>query len=196
MAEINLGKVKMTEAEMQDFVRKCNGGFQFGTDENGNDGYFKYDEEAGADTFVPFKKGGSAGTGAIASPYTHVVKFEGSHCSIIKTDLYTYFPVKNVTKLLLKTLSLRAKKMTSTASSTTFTFEICGKKKDGSASVIKSYSVYTTSNTSYTSTTVEEVELDLDEYESIEYVHLIKYSVSGTSYIYYCDVYAEFELYF
>lgn len=196
MAEVNLGKVKMTESEMQDLIRECNGGFRFGTDENGNDGYYKYDEEAGADTFVPFKKGGSAGSEAIASPYTHVVKFEGAHCSVIKTDLYSYFPVKNVTKLLLKTLKLRAKKMTSTASSSSFTFEILGEKKDGSNSVIKSYSVYTTSNTSYATTTAEEVEFDLGEYEGIEYVHLIKYSTSGTSYTYYCDVYAEFELYF
>ena len=196
MAEANLGKVMMTEAEMQDFVRKCNGGLKLGTDENGNDGYYKFDEEAGADTFVPFKKGGSAGTGAVASPYTHEVKFAGSHCSTITTNLYSYFPVKNVTKLILKTLTLRAEKLTSTASSSTIYFEIYGKKKDGTVSAIKSYSVYTTSNTSYASTTAAEVEIELDEYESIEYVRLYRYKVSGTSYTYFYDLTAEFELYF
>ena len=196
MAEANLGKVMMTEAEMQAFVRECNGGLKLGTDENGNDGYYKYDEEAGADTFVPFKKGGSAGAGAVTSPYTHEVKFAGSHCSIITTNLYLYFPVKNVTKLILKTLTLRAKKLTSTASSTTINFEICGKKKDGTISAIKSYSVYTTSNTSWASTAASGVEIDLDEYESIEYVRLYRNSTSGTSYTYYYDLTAEFELYF
>lgn len=34
------------------------GGIKLGKDENGNPGYFKYDEEAGADTLVPFSVGG------------------------------------------------------------------------------------------------------------------------------------------
>ncbi len=56
--EANLGKVRLTEEEMRALVERHTGGVRLGVDEEGNYGYYKYDEEAGADTLVPFKSGG------------------------------------------------------------------------------------------------------------------------------------------
>ena len=57
--EVNLGKVRLTEEEMRALVERHTGGVRLGKDEEGNYGYYKYDEEAGADTLVPFKAGGA-----------------------------------------------------------------------------------------------------------------------------------------
>ncbi len=57
--EVNLGKVRLTEEEMRALVENHTGGVRLGKDEEGNYGYYKYDEEAGADTLVPFKAGGA-----------------------------------------------------------------------------------------------------------------------------------------
>lgn len=61
MAELDLGKVKVTDAELQALILAQTGGVKFGKDEEGNPGYYKYDESAGADTFVPFSSGGGGG---------------------------------------------------------------------------------------------------------------------------------------
>jgi hypothetical protein len=58
MAQIDLGKVKMTDEEIQMIVSNYLGGVKIGKDAEGNPGYYKYDESVGADTFVPFKNSG------------------------------------------------------------------------------------------------------------------------------------------
>lgn len=58
MAEVDLGQVKMTDAELMNFILQFNGGVRLGKDENGNAGYITTDEETGADTVIPFSSGG------------------------------------------------------------------------------------------------------------------------------------------
>lgn len=198
MAELNLGKVKLTEAEMQELVRQYNGGFRFGTDENGNDGYFKFDEEAGADTFYPFKKGGG-GDGAVSSPCIHKVKFTGVHAVTRATDLYSYFPISNVTRLVIKKLNFGIMKIESNASNRAILFYVYGKKKDETVQSIYSNSVNTSqaaSSLALASKSVEDTEIDLSECESIEFIYLQIPKASGTNYTYYYTMDAEFELYF
>ncbi len=61
MAETDLGKIKMTDAELLDFILQCNGGVRLGKDADGNPGYVVTDADTGADTVVPFSSGGGAG---------------------------------------------------------------------------------------------------------------------------------------
>lgn len=194
MAELNLGKVRMTEAEIQELVKTYNGGMRLGTDENGNDGYYKYDEEEGADTFTPFKKSGSAGEGAVLSPYIHTVKYTGSICRTVASTLYSYFPIKKVKGLILKTMSLKIREYTSGANYGYIYFRIYG-VKDGNIKEIKSYSV-SSSGTSDKSVIKKDEVIDLTGYDSIEYVSVTGGGYSGTAYIYPFSVDAELELTF
>lgn len=201
MAEINLGKVKLTETEMQELVREYNGGLRFGTDENGNDGYFKYDEEAGADTFHPFKKGGGGGDGAISSPLIHAINFSGCYCSTYTNNLISYFPIQNVTRLVLKKLRLEIRRLASSAANKAILFYVYGYKKDGTTylQTIYSNSVSTSaaaSSTAMAERIVEDEEIDLSEYEKIEKICVQIPGASATSYTYYYTVEAELELYF
>lgn len=61
MADIDLGKVTMTEEEVQQIIDKRNEGVRLGKDADGNPGYYKFDESAGADTLIPFSLGGAGG---------------------------------------------------------------------------------------------------------------------------------------
>lgn len=61
MSEVDLGPVKMTDAELMNFILQFNGGVRLGKDENGNAGYIATDEETGADTVIPFSSGGGGG---------------------------------------------------------------------------------------------------------------------------------------
>lgn len=58
MAEIDLGKVKVTTEELQQMMLDYNGGVRLGKDENGKSGYYEFDESVGADTVIPFSVGG------------------------------------------------------------------------------------------------------------------------------------------
>lgn len=57
MSEVDLGQVKMTDAELMDFILQFNGGVRLGKDAEGKAGYITTDEETGADTVVPFSNG-------------------------------------------------------------------------------------------------------------------------------------------
>ncbi|MBP3920462.1 MAG: hypothetical protein J6D28_02740 [Bacilli bacterium] len=59
MAEVDLGKVRMTNYELQEFILQTNGGVKLGKDSEGNPGYIVTDPETGADTVIPFSSGGS-----------------------------------------------------------------------------------------------------------------------------------------
>lgn len=194
MTEINIGKVKLTDEELQEFVRQCNGGLRLGTDENGNDGYYKYDLEAGADTFNPFRKSGGTEGGEVSSPYTHTVKFIGSICRTVATTLYSDFPVKQVKGLTLKKLNISIKQLTSGSNSLYIYFKIYG-KKDGSIKEVKSYSVTATGTTNSTINRTDDM-IDLTGYDSIDYVMVTGGGYSGSGYIYPYSIDAEFELTF
>lgn len=54
MAESDLGKVRMTEAELMEKILLANGGIRFGKDADGNPGIIETDE-TGADAVNPFR---------------------------------------------------------------------------------------------------------------------------------------------
>lgn len=64
MAQADLGKVRLTDAELSDKIIQVNGGVRLGKDADGKPGYVVTDAETGADTVVPFKSGsGECGPG-------------------------------------------------------------------------------------------------------------------------------------
>ena len=67
--ELNNAMKEMVTTEKLD--NQYLGGIRLGKDESGNPGYYKYDEEAGADTLVPFSKGGG-GSGEFYYPFCPV----------------------------------------------------------------------------------------------------------------------------
>lgn len=140
--------------------------------------------------------GDSGSVGAISSPYIHVIKATGAHYSLITTSIYSYLPIQNVKKMIVKSLSLQVRKYISTATSQTLYLEIVGKRKDTtSISTIIRYLV-SASSTTYASRTVSDEEIDLTEYESVEYLRLYYNNGSGTGYAYQYNIDAEIELYF
>lgn len=54
MPELDLGKVKMTDAELEEKIIEVNGGIRLGKDADGNPGIIATDEN-GADTVTPFR---------------------------------------------------------------------------------------------------------------------------------------------
>ncbi|MBD5550485.1 MAG: hypothetical protein HDQ96_04815 [Lachnospiraceae bacterium] len=60
MAEADLGKVKLTDAELSEKIIEVNGGVKLGKDADGNPGYVVKDDETGADTVIPFSSGGGS----------------------------------------------------------------------------------------------------------------------------------------
>ncbi len=63
MAQVDLGKVRMTDAELSEKIIQTNGGVRFGKDADGKPGYVVTDAETGADTVVPFSSGGISNEG-------------------------------------------------------------------------------------------------------------------------------------
>lgn len=53
MPELDLGKVKMTDAELTEKIVEVNGGIRLGKDADGNPGIIITDD--GADTVLPFR---------------------------------------------------------------------------------------------------------------------------------------------
>lgn len=99
-------------------------------------------------------------------------------------------------KLVLKSLSLTAKKQVTAAGNTSFMLRIYARaSEESSATQIKFYSV-TASSTSNTTTTRADEEIDLSGYGIIDYVELSANAGSGTGYLYQYNLKAEFDLYF
>lgn len=56
MAEADLGKVRLTDEELEEKIVGVNGGVRLGKDAEGNPGYVVVDAETGAVTVLPFRK--------------------------------------------------------------------------------------------------------------------------------------------
>lgn len=54
MAQMDLGKVRLTDAELSEKIIHVNGGVRLGKDADGKPGYVVTDAETGADTVIPF----------------------------------------------------------------------------------------------------------------------------------------------
>lgn len=110
MADIDLGKVTMTEEEVQQIIDKRNEGVRLGKDADGNPGYYKFDESAGADTLIPFKLGGTdisgiekiysdtgnaSNTQLKTANITFLKKYQAV-VAVMASSLYTYYPSNDV----------------------------------------------------------------------------------------------------
>lgn len=90
MAQVDLGKVRLTDVELSEKIIQTNGGVRFGKDADGNPGYVVTDADTGADTVIPFKSGGSGGlpiTGEICFANTQVYTLGGGD-STYQFDLF------------------------------------------------------------------------------------------------------------
>ena len=61
MAELDLGKVRMTDTELMEKIITANGGVRFGKDAEGRPGFIETDAETGEETVIPFGSGGGGG---------------------------------------------------------------------------------------------------------------------------------------
>lgn len=75
MAQIDLGKIKLTDEELSEKIIQTNGGVRLGKDADGKPGYVVTDAETGADTVVPFSSGGG---GVDSLPIHGVICFAGT----------------------------------------------------------------------------------------------------------------------
>ncbi len=79
MAQADLGKVRLTDAELLEKIILANGGVKFGKDADGKPGYVVVDAETGADTVIPFSSGG----GGQKLPVIGSICFAGSNVNAV-----------------------------------------------------------------------------------------------------------------
>lgn len=137
---------------------------------------------------------GGGTSGDIESPVLFRVNYDFYVPPYGALQLSNYFPLPNAKKAVLKTLSMRANKSSTSASNKTFFLRIMGKNSAGSEGLIKDYSVLANS-TSNASAAANDVELDLSGYAELTRVFFYASSSTANSYYYRFIVNAEFELY-
>lgn len=101
MAQLDLGKVRLTDTELSDKIIQVNGGVRFGKDADGKPGYVVTDAETGADTVIPFKSsggevGGNSGLkGKIDISGTNIISYDNGYGGsvTIKTERYLDSPI-------------------------------------------------------------------------------------------------------
>lgn len=105
MAQIDLGKIKLTDEELSEKIIQTNGGVRLGKDADGKPGYVVTDAEMGADTVVPFSS--SIGN-AIALPIESEIFLDGTWLSfsngrvgtIYLTNLFKEkIPISNIKEI-------------------------------------------------------------------------------------------------
>jgi len=84
------GDVDVSEGgvSLETLILKQTGGVKFGKDADGNPGYYKYDESAGADTLVPFSSGGMSNSG---------IDMNGLNAAIVSLEYHSYEGYEQVT---------------------------------------------------------------------------------------------------
>lgn len=100
MAQTDLGKVRLTDAELSEKIIQVNGGVKFGKNADGKPGYVVKDAETGADTVIPFNSGGSSGgfpiDGSICFAGIKLNAFQGN---TINSYLYDVFEEVELSKI-------------------------------------------------------------------------------------------------
>lgn len=163
MAELDLGKVKATDAELEALILAQTGGVKFGKDEDGNPGYYKYDESAGADTFVPFSSGGGGGE-LILPDYIYSSTVTNVTSSV--AHKYFYNNAGKYNKLrLVGYIAAKSNNASYTGQSGGLYFGGYAVNEDGSKGASKSVSIATAQarSTSYTIVNFD-VEINYDEF--------------------------------
>lgn len=148
----------------------------------------------GADTLSPFKAGG--GDSLIPSPWEYPIMMNVNMASTSIVQARAYLPPFKYQKLVIKSLKLTGKKSTTSTPHPYVYFEIYGTKKGATGSSRITYlSVYVNGTTEKTAT-FSDTEVDISEYESIDYCVLSKGSGSGSVYALTATVNGSLELYF
>lgn len=141
---------------------------------------------------------GSSGNGPIESPYLFELGWTFAVGSAGSIDIRIPFPVKKLTKFVIKRLYFYMSRQY-TGNSIGISFSIYGKKKGATKEeYIKSYymSVASTGTSTATGANITDLEIDLSEWEEINYCKISKSNTSGT--FTYANVTLTFqaELYF
>lgn len=185
--EANLGKVRLTEEEMRALVERHTGGVRLGVDEEGNYGYYKYDEEAGADTLVPFKAGG-AGSVRLRQYGTAVQKDTTSSGWI---RLFIQDPER--VKRIVANGSIGAGNTSNTWPARTLHLILRGTRDTGgSRSVTLASATTYDKNVSVAKTVLENVEIDISAFDRSEPI-CFDYETSNNTKI---TIDMEYEIFF
>ena len=114
MAQADLGKVRLTDAELSEKIIQVNGGIRFGKDAEGKPGYVVTDAETGADAVIPFKCGGSSG---IILPYIVNLDFGGTYIHFVNNGSSPIAGTKYILPELIKITDIKNIKVTITETS-------------------------------------------------------------------------------
>lgn len=121
------------------------GGIKFGKDENGNPGYYKFDESVGADTLVPFKIGGNGGSLSELSIPIYLPLRDATYSSV---SSYKFLHFNNLNGLFngvkkIKVVGSVNGRLTTGTSERTIgiSFSYHGKKEDGTMDRSYTFSV-------------------------------------------------------
>lgn len=161
--EVNLGKVRLTEEEMRALVENHTGGVRLGKDEEGNYGYYKYDEEAGADTLVPFKAGGA---GSVKLRQYGAATQTGTSFASAGARILLHIQNPEKVKRIVANGSISAGNTSSTEGVKNIQLVLGGTQNTGGSKRVTLASVQTyNKNISTASTALENEEIDLSAFD-------------------------------
>lgn len=163
-AEADLGKVRLTDAELTEKIIGVNGGVRLGKDADGNPGYVVTDAETGADTVIPFSKGGGGSLSEIEFPFynmgiTQPMYYVTPNTVVLR--LTKTFPMK---KIVVSGVIGGKTSSTSYTRSVSGRFTFYNKNEDGSMGTSETITLgtLTVSGTSIKTVTFNEVVIDLE----------------------------------
>ncbi len=142
-------------------------------------------------------QGGGSGEYPITSPYEFVLNWNFAVSSAGTMTQAIYFPIQKLKKFIIRKLYFYMKRV-NTNNSVSLSFSIYGTKKESTGlSTVRSYYVSISSSAaSNTGANITDLEIDLSEWEEINYCVISKSNSSGT--FTYANVTLQFiaELYF
>ncbi len=136
------------------------------------------------------------GSGSTSGSETISFSYSGVFSDSTVLNLRSYFPEKKIQKIILKRVKLSGKKELSNASSSGIRFELYAKKDGRSSEISAAYFTHSISSTSYTNTQKQNIEIDMSEYDSADYIRIYTVRGYGTTYYYDFVTEGEIEIYF
>lgn len=140
-------------------------------------------------------KAGGEGGGGIASPLGYHITSNAAFLNTQTLNLRFYFPKIGVRKIVIKKITVYARKSSSSAPSRSISIRVYA-MKDGASIQVCSLGSVSASGTSNSSKEIENMEIDLSEYDEADYIDFYQYGGSGSVYYYLFSVSGDIELYF
>lgn len=140
--------------------------------------------------------GSDGGGSSNASPRTYTLSYDGAFLHTSNFKLQFYFVENGIKKIIIKKLRISGKKGLNNAPNTSLYYRVFAKKDNVSTQVYYFSANSFSSYTSYTTTTQENIEIDLSEYDTADYIIFSTGRGSGTVYYYPTTISAEIEVYF